>query len=78
MICILNNKCVLLASYWSGTFPDAEGHGDHSVRAGHSIQAADKVRQVVQHTQVMLHHNDVPVGHQKEIHLFPRYTSQYS
>lgn len=42
------------------TFPDAEGHGDHSVGAGDSVQAADEVRQVVQHTQVVLHHNDIP------------------
>lgn len=42
------------------TFSDAEGHGDHAVGTGDSVQTADEVRQVVQHTQVVLNHNDVP------------------
>lgn len=41
------------------TLSDAEGHRDDSVGAGDSVQTADEVRQVVQHTQVVLHHDDV-------------------
>lgn len=53
-------KFLFVISALSLTFSDAEGHGDNSIGAGDSIQTADEVRQVVQHTQVMLHHNDVP------------------
>lgn len=42
------------------TFSDTEGHGDHSVSTGDSVQTADEIRQVVQHAQVMFYHNDVP------------------
>lgn len=51
---------MFVISALSLTFSDAEGHGDNSIGAGDSIQTADEVRQVVQHTQVVLHHNDVP------------------
>jgi hypothetical protein len=34
-----------------------EGQGHHTICSRFSIQAADEVRQVVQYTQVMLHHN---------------------
>lgn len=42
------------------TFSDAEGHCDDSVGAGDSVQTADEVGQVIQHTQVVFHHDDVP------------------
>lgn len=51
---------MFVISALSLTFSDAEGHGDNSIGAGDSIQTADEVRQVVQHTQIVLHHNDVP------------------
>lgn len=53
----------------SFTLSDAEGHGDNSVGAGDSIQTADEVRQVVQHTQVVLHHNNIPETHTMIIQL---------
>ena len=46
------------------TFPDRERHGHHTVGPRHSVQAADEVREVVQHTEVMLHHHHVPSGRQ--------------
>lgn len=42
------------------TLSDAEGHGDNSVGTGDSVETADEVGQVVQHAQVVLHHDDVP------------------
>lgn len=45
------------------TLSDAEGHGDDSVGAGDAVQTADEVRQVVQNTQVVFHHDDVPETH---------------
>mmetsp|Transcript_16711 Transcript_16711/g.24544 ORF Transcript_16711/g.24544 Transcript_16711/m.24544 type:complete len:414 (-) Transcript_16711:112-1353(-) len=40
-------------------FPSAEGHGDDPVGGGHAVEAADVVRQVVQHSQIVLHHQHV-------------------
>lgn len=42
------------------TFSDAERHSDHTVGTWHTVQTADEVGEVIQHTQVVLHHNDVP------------------
>lgn len=42
------------------TLSDAEGHGNDSIGARDSVQTADEVRQVVQHAQIVLHHDDVP------------------
>ncbi len=42
-----------------------EGHGDHSVRARLAVEAADEVREVVEHRQVVLHHNHVLLGAQQ-------------
>ncbi len=53
----VSRVCVVSSSL---TLSDAEGHGDDPVGAGDSVQTADEVRQVVQHTQVVLHHNNVP------------------
>lgn len=39
--------------------PHGEGHGDDPVRRGGAVEAADVVRQVVQHRQIVLHHQDV-------------------
>ena len=44
------------------TLSDAERHRDDAVRARHAVQAADEVGQVVEHRQVVLHHDDVLVG----------------
>lgn len=43
------------------TSPDAERQCDHAVRARLAVQAADEVGQVVQHRQVVLHHDDILV-----------------
>mmetsp|Transcript_6980 Transcript_6980/g.7817 ORF Transcript_6980/g.7817 Transcript_6980/m.7817 type:complete len:322 (+) Transcript_6980:839-1804(+) len=43
-------------------FPDTEGHGDHSVRTGLAVQHAHEVGQIIQYTQVVLHHNHVFVN----------------
>lgn len=53
--------CVVLCCGF--TLSDAEGHGDDSVGAGDAVQTADEVRQVVQNTQVVFHHDDVPETH---------------
>jgi hypothetical protein len=37
----------------------AEWQRDDAVRAGLAVQAADEVREVVQHGQVVLHHNHI-------------------
>ena len=44
------------------TFSDAEGHSDHSIGSRHAVQAADEVGEVVEHRQIVLHHDDVAVG----------------
>lgn len=56
----LNPESRTLTGRFGLTFPDAEGHGDDPVGAGDAVQAADEVWQVVQHAQVVLHHDDVP------------------
>ena len=40
--------------------PDPNGQGDHAVGPRHSIQATDEVGEVVQDTQIMLHHDHIP------------------
>ena len=42
------------------TFADAEGQRHHTVGAGHAVQHADEVGQVVEHAQVVLDSDDVP------------------
>lgn len=42
------------------TLPHGEWHGNDAIGAGYSVQAADKVGQVVQHGQIVLHDNDEP------------------
>ena len=37
------------------TFLDTEGHGDDTVCSRDTVQAADEVREVVQHTQIMFY-----------------------
>ena len=45
--------------------PDGEGHGDDAVSAGHAVETADVVGQVVQDGQIVLDDNDVClVAHQ--------------
>ena len=44
------------------TFSNTEGHGDDSIGTRHTIQATDKVREIVQHTEVMLHNYHIPEG----------------
>lgn len=44
------------------TLSHAEGHGDDPVGAGDPVQAADEVGQIIQHAQVVFHHDDVPAG----------------
>lgn len=48
-------------------FPDGEGHGHNTVGTGHTIQAADEIRQIVQYWQVMLHYNNEPRQKQQQI-----------
>ena len=42
------------------TFSYTEGHGNHTVSARNSIEAANVVREIVQHAQIVLHDNNVP------------------
>lgn len=42
------------------TFSYTEGHGNHTVSARNSIEAANIVREIVQHAQIVLHDNNVP------------------
>ncbi len=46
-------------------FSNAEGHSHHPVRSRLAVQAADEVRQVIQHCQIVLHHNHVLLLPQK-------------
>lgn len=42
------------------TFPNRERHSHNTVSTGYAIQAANKVRQIVQYWQVMLHYDNEP------------------
>ena len=39
------------------TLTHAERQGDNTIRSWHTIQAADVVRQIIQHAQIVLDHN---------------------
>jgi hypothetical protein len=59
--------CVLSAGRY---IISPEGHGDHAVGARLAVQAADIVGQVVQHAEVVLHHDNVLfVAQQAPYHL---------
>jgi hypothetical protein len=67
MLCVyLECKCLVAESEVLGgheaceedvdAFSYGEGHGNDAVSRGGAVEAADEVRQVVQHGQVVLHH----------------------
>ena len=42
------------------TFSYAEGHGHNTVCPWHAVQTTDEVRQVVQHTEIVLNNDNIP------------------
>ena len=61
-VCVCVCACVSVCACACVTLSDAEGHGNDPVCARDSVEAADEVRQIIQNTQVVLHHDDVPVS----------------